>query len=77
MTFTCFGVVGVEWWFYDLLLIKLNLKQASIVIYQWDIILYVTQVVFESLVDENCIPSVGLGIPDFGLEYVIIVIHIW
>jgi hypothetical protein len=22
-------------------------------------------------VDENCIPSVGLGIPDFGLEYVI------
>ena len=26
--------------------------------------------------DENCIPSVGLGIPDFGLEYVIIVIHI-
>ena len=23
VTFTCFGVVGVEWWFYDLLLIKL------------------------------------------------------
>jgi len=26
--FTCFGVVGVEWWFYDLLLIKLNFKTS-------------------------------------------------
>ena len=31
--FTCFRVVGVGKLFYDLLLIKLNLKQASIVIY--------------------------------------------
>ena len=33
MTFTCFGVVGVGRLLDDLLLIKLNLKQASIVIY--------------------------------------------
>ena len=31
--FTCFGVVGVGRLFYDLLLIKLNLKQASVEIY--------------------------------------------
>ena len=33
MIFTCFGVVGFGRLFDDLLLIELNLKQASIVIY--------------------------------------------
>ena len=28
MTFTCFGVVGVEWWFYDLLLTNFNFKTS-------------------------------------------------
>ena len=31
--FTCFGMVGLGGYFVDLLLIKLNLKQASIEIY--------------------------------------------